>query len=132
MSTFRLLFLGAGFSHLAGLPLGPELFTEVRRRINEDYGSDNHVERDLMRFINYQHRCFDRTIRPENVDCEEFLGFLDVEHYLGLKGSDTWSSAGNHSQLMIRKAIGQVIPLLARKCTILDCGSVYLIDEPAV
>lgn len=48
-------------------------------------------------------------VDPDNVNCEEFLGFLDVEHYLGLKGKDTWSSEGNESQLMIRQAIGQVI-----------------------
>jgi hypothetical protein len=43
------------------------------------------------------------------VDYEEFLGFLDVEHYLGLKGKDTWSSEGNESQLIARKAIAQII-----------------------
>ena len=91
MSTYRLLFLGAGFSHLAGLPLGPALFREVRRRINREYGTDNHVERDLNHFTDYLQRCFGRDVAPDNVDFEEFLGFLDFEHYLGLKGKDTWS-----------------------------------------
>lgn len=109
INTYRLLFLGAGFSHLAGLPLGPQLFKEVRKRISKEHSSDNHVERDLKRFIDYTARCFGREILPIDVDLEEFLGFLDVEHYLGLKGKDTWSSEGNESQLMIRKAIGQVI-----------------------
>ena len=109
MSTYRLLFLGAGFSYLAGLPLGPELFKIVRRFVKCEDGTDNHVERDLQRFTDYIQRCFGRVLSPDEVDCEEFLGFLDVEHYLGLKGKDTWSSEGNESQLMIRKAIGQVI-----------------------
>lgn len=109
MNTYRLLFLGAGFSCLAGLPLGPALFHEVRRRVRGEYGMDNHVERDLNRFNDYVQRCFGRVVAPDNVDCEEFLGFLDIEHYLGLKGKDTWSSEGNESQLMIRQAIGQVI-----------------------
>jgi hypothetical protein len=109
MNTYRLLFLGAGFSHLAGLPLGPSLFREVRRKVRAEYGADNHVERDLKRFTEYTQQCFGRVVATENVDCEEFLGFLDVEHYLGLKGKDTWSSEGNESQLMIRRAIGQVI-----------------------
>lgn len=109
MDTYRLIFLGAGFSHLAGLPLGPALFREVRRLINSEHGSDNHVERDLKRFIDYTERCFGRVLLSDDIDSEEFLGFLDVEHYLGLKGKDTWSSEGNESQLMIRKAIGQVI-----------------------
>jgi len=115
MSTYRLLFLGAGFSHPAGLPLGQELFREVRRRVNSELTSDNHVERDLNRFIDYTERCFGRVLSPDNVDCEEFLGFLDVEHYLGLKGKDTWSSEGNESQLIIRKAIGQVIRSMTPK-----------------
>jgi hypothetical protein len=115
MNTYRLLFLGAGFSHLAGLPLGPALFRKVRRWISDEHGSDNHVERDLKRFSNYNERCFGRLLSPDDVDCEEFLGFLDVEHYLGLKGKDTWSSEGNESQLMIRKAIGQVIRFMTPK-----------------
>lgn len=109
MSTFRLLFLGAGFSYLAGLPLGPELFREVRKKITAQYSNDNHVERDIERFIKYLSDCFHRTVLSDDIDCEEFLGFLDVEHYLGLKGIDTWSSEGNPSQLMIRTAIAQVI-----------------------
>jgi len=37
------------------------------------------------------------------------MSYLDIEHYLGFRGSDTWSQEGNESQLMIRKAIGHVI-----------------------
>ena len=109
MTTFRLLFLGAGFSVPAGLPLGAALFRHVRRVINGDQGTDNHVERDIARFIEYLERCFGRNVLPDEIDCEEFLGFLDVEHYLGLKGKDTFSAEGNESQLMIRRAIGKVI-----------------------
>ncbi len=109
MFTYRLLFLGAGFSCLAGLPLGPDLFREVRKQINAQYSSDNHVERDLVRFIKYLSDCFNKAVLPDEVDCEEFLSFLDVEHYLWLKGKDTWSKEGNESQLMIRMAIAQVI-----------------------
>jgi SIR2-like domain len=109
MSTYRLLFLGAGFSCLAGVPLGPNLFREVRKKIAAEYSSDNPVERDIERFIKYLSDCFHRTVLADDIDCEEFLGFLDVEHYLGLKGKDTWSSEGNESQLMIRSAIAQVI-----------------------
>ena len=79
MRTYRLLFLDAGFSHLAGLPLGQQLFTEVRKRVASQYGSDNHVERDLNRYTEYLQNCFNRPVLPEDVDCEEFLGFLDVE-----------------------------------------------------
>lgn len=44
-----------------------------------------------------------------DVDLEEFMAYLDIEHHLRLRGSDTWSSEGNESQLMVRKAIGRVI-----------------------
>lgn len=38
------------------------------------------------------------------------MSYLDIEHYLGFRGSDTWNRfEGNESQLMIRKAIGEVI-----------------------
>jgi hypothetical protein len=50
-NTYRLLFLGAGFSCLAGLPLGPALFHEVRRRIRIECGVDNRVEHDLKRLL---------------------------------------------------------------------------------
>ena len=101
MNTYRLLFLGAGFSHLAGLPLGSELFQKVQRLINAEYGKDNHVENDVKRFIEYNKQCFGKILSIKDIDIEDFLGFLDVEHYLGLKGKDTWSSEGNESQLMI-------------------------------
>lgn len=37
------------------------------------------------------------------------MSYLDIEHYLGFRGSKSWSQEGNESQLMIRKAIGHVI-----------------------
>lgn len=108
-STHRLFFLGAGFSHPAGLPLGTELFRLVRNRVSARYGSDNHVERDLRDFKLYLKRCYGRLIDYDEIDFEEFLGFLDVEHYLRLRGKDTWSEEGNEAQLMMRVAIAEVI-----------------------
>jgi hypothetical protein len=107
--TFRLLFLGAGFSKPAGLPLGVELFQNVRRSIIAKYGRDNHVESDLERYVRYLNDCEGCCQTSETVDYEQFLQFLDVEHFLGLKGKDTWNDEGNESQLMIRHAIAQVL-----------------------
>jgi hypothetical protein len=67
------------------------------------------VERDLRYYVNYLRRTEGFSGEPQNVEMERFLSFLDVEHYLRLKGSDTWSSEGNESQLMIRQAIGYVL-----------------------
>jgi hypothetical protein len=107
--TFRLIFLGAGFSRPAGLPLGHELFQDVRRSITAEIGPDNHVEQDLKRYVEYLNTCEGSRQAPDTVDYEQFLGFLDVEHYLGLKGKDTWSDEGNESQLMVRQAIAKVL-----------------------
>ena len=109
MKTFRLLFLGAGFSRPAGLPLGGELFQAVRAAIIAENGRDNHVERDLARYVRYVNDCEGGSQAAEIVDYEQFLAFLDVEHYLGLKGKDTWSDGGNESQLMVRRAIAKVL-----------------------
>jgi len=105
----RSLFIGAGFSVGAGLPLAADLYLLVREAIRRQYGQDNHFERDLNRFIKFQLRCDNRVIDPGQVDLEEFLGFLDAEHFLGLKGKDTWSSDGNETQLMIRSAIARIL-----------------------
>jgi hypothetical protein len=107
--AYRILFLGAGFSQPAGLPLGGELFREVRRLLTAKHGSDNHVERDLERYAQYLIDCKGQSLTADSIDYEQFLGFLDVEHYLGLKGKDTWSDEGNESQLMVRQAIAQVL-----------------------
>ena len=107
--TFRLLFLGAGFSQPAGLPLGCELFQAVRRSIIAENGRDNHVERDLERYVKYLNDCEGCSQIADSVDYELFLAFLDVEHYLGLKGKDTWSDEGNEAQLMVRRAIAKVL-----------------------
>jgi len=107
--TFRLLFLGAGFSRPAGLPLGRELFQAVRGSIMSENGRDNHVERDLARYVRYVNDCKGSEQTAETVDYEQFLAFLDVEHYLGLKGKDTWSDEGNESQLMVRWGIANVL-----------------------
>lgn len=107
--TLRVIFLGAGFSAPAGLPLGAELFQSVRDGITHEQGRDNHVERDLARYIEYLDDCSGRSHRPEHIDYEQFLAFLDTEHYLRLKGKDTWSDEGNESQLMLRRGIARVL-----------------------
>ena len=107
--TYRILFLGAGFSNPAGLPLGSELFREVRKLLRIKHGSDNIVEKDLDGYIRYVEACEGRKLTADSVDYERFLGFLDVEHHLGLKGKDTWSGEGNKSQLLVKHAIAQVL-----------------------
>jgi hypothetical protein len=107
--SFRMFVLGAGFSRAAGLPLARDLFQLVRNEAASDIGSDNHLERDLKRYTKFLLDTKNLKVKVDDVDFEEFLGFLDVEHYLGLEGSDTFSREGNQSQLIIRSLIGRVL-----------------------
>ncbi len=105
----RIFVVGAGFSRPAGLPLASELFSEVRRRIEDRHGRDTKFQRDLSNYIEYRTACDGVALAETTIDLEEFMSFLDIEHFLELRGSDTWSREGNESQLMIRRAIGEVI-----------------------
>ncbi len=106
---FRIFIIGAGFSRPAGLPPASELYMEVKRRIEARHGGDTKFHRDLRNYIDYRTSCDGRPLQENDVNLEAFLSYLDIEHYLGLRGSDTWSREGNESQLMIRQAIGEVI-----------------------
>jgi SIR2-like protein len=106
---FRIFVLGAGFSAPAGLPLGPQLFAEVRSRAKASLGHANHLERDLLSYQEYLRACLGREVSLEAIDYEEFLAYLDLEHFLGLRGSDTWSDQGNESQIVVKRLIGQVL-----------------------
>src|SRR5687768_14117351 len=109
MDTFRLIVLGAGFSKPAGLPLAADLFREVRNRVKQLQGADNRLERDLEYYLDYLRNTEGFNGSTADIDIERFLSFLDVEHYLGLKGSDTFSSDGNETQLIVRHSIGYIL-----------------------
>lgn len=108
-SLYRIFVLGAGFSHAAGLPLGTELWRLVRARATGRNGRAGRFDRDLEMYIRYRRECDGVQIGPEQVNFEDFLAFLDLEHYLGLAGSDTWSSEGNESQVLIKALIAQIL-----------------------
>jgi hypothetical protein len=107
---FGVYILGAGFSRPAGLPLANELWPEIRRRAEATTGrAGQHFKEDLQDYIGYRRACDGEVLSQENVQFEEFLAFLDVEHYLGLRGSDTWSSDGNETQVLIKTLIGEIL-----------------------
>ena len=101
--------LGAGFSRLAGLPLATTLFPMVKTSIESRHGRETKFHRDLDEYIEYRKKADGVELKEHDVDLEALLSYLDIEHFLELRGSDTWSSEGNESQLMIRAAIGEVI-----------------------
>ena len=105
---YRIFVIGAGFSVHAGLPLGSQLFKAARDVVRHNHGSDNKLEQDLECYLRYRYHC-DGLDRDDPVDYERFMSYLDLEHYLQLRGSDTWSDEGNISQILIRNGIQEVI-----------------------
>lgn len=106
---YRFFILGAGFSVPAGLPLGSDLFRCVKSQIEFQHGRNTKFQRDLENYIEYKKICDGIELSENDIDLEDLMSFLDMEHFLGLRGSDTWSDEGNESQLMIRNGIGKII-----------------------
>jgi hypothetical protein len=106
---YRIFILGAGFSKAAGLPLGEELYREVHYRIESELGMDTYFHRDLKYYKYFRKLCDGIELKENEIDFEELISYLDIEHYLGLKGSDTWSRDGNRTQVLIKNCIGQII-----------------------
>ena len=92
---FRIFVIGAGFSVPAGLPLASDLYRLVKESIENAYGTDTRFHRSLEEYIDYRKACDNVELDEEDIDIEEFMSFLDIEHFLGLQGSDTLSDEGN-------------------------------------
>jgi hypothetical protein len=112
---FRLIFLGAGFSVPAGLPLAAELWKTIRQ---EAFGYPETLRAskfgdDLKLYVRFLNEACGQTITEDEVDFEDFMRFLDIEHFLGLRGSDTWGPEGNESTIVTKFLIGKI---LARHC----------------
>lgn len=106
---FRIFLLGAGFSRPAGLPVATELYPAVKGFIESQHGTETKFDRDVGEYLKYCDDCGVGGQTKDSLDLEMLMSYLDIEHHLELRGSDTWSREGNESQLMIRKAIGKVI-----------------------
>lgn len=109
MQRFRIFVLGAGFSQAAGLPLGPDLWREVHAEAENQAGRGGRFSDDLDLYLIYLKDCQGRTVGRDEIDFEDFLAFLDIEHHLGLSGSDTWSDDGNVTQIIVKQLIGRII-----------------------
>lgn len=106
-TTNRLFLLGAGFSHEAGLPLARELGPLIEQFAARHFraGGPSHLERALKRY-----RAFLEDTAPGTpFDFEDFGAWLDWEHVLRLKGSDTFSEHGNQAGLQLRWSIGHLL-----------------------
>lgn len=103
----RIFILGAGFSRPAGLPLGPDLWSLIRS-VAEKTDSGRFSE-DLHLYLTYLRECRGKPLEPDDVDFEDFLAFLDIEHRLEFSGRDTWSLDGNPSQIFVKQSIGRIL-----------------------
>jgi hypothetical protein len=81
----------------------------VKALIEGQHGTETKFDRDVGEYLRYCDDCGVGGQTKDSLDLEMLMSYLDIEHYLELRGSDTWSREGNESQLMIRKAIGKVI-----------------------
>lgn len=106
---FRVFVLGAGFSHKAGLPLGNELFDCIIQESKKDVLYENILKADIEDYIDYIEATSGKQIAESEINLENFASFLDIQHLLNLRGSDTWSSEGNQSQILIRNLIGLIL-----------------------
>ena len=104
----RVFVLGAGFSKPAGLPLCLELFDEIKKEAKER-GVYDGLKTDLESFLEYQHKTKIETITENEINFEDFISYLDIEHFLQLKGSDHWSDEGNTSQLIVKNLIARIL-----------------------
>lgn len=106
---FRIFILGAGFSKPAGFPLATELWEEVYSRARDLDGRAGKFRTDLDDYREYKRSCDGVDLSENRVDFEDFCRFLDVEHFLGLRGSATWSVDGNEGTVVIKTLIGQIL-----------------------
>lgn len=111
---FRIFILGAGFSKPAGYPLALELWQEIRRRARSLKGRAAKFETDLRSYLQYRRDCDGVQIAEDAVDFEDFCRFLDIEHFLGLRGKDTWSQDGNEGTVVVKTLLGQILAELTQ------------------
>ena len=89
--------------------MGAQLWREIRERVTVLYGRANKFYEDIRTYQAFRRECDGLDIALDEIDLEEFLGFLDLEFFLGLRGGDTWSDDGNETQVLIKTLIGKII-----------------------
>jgi hypothetical protein len=117
-----MMIIGAGFSRPAGLPLGNELFPEIRRRAKRLEATV--LDYDVERYLTFVERTTGRKLTPDEIDFERFMSYLDIEHSLRLTGSDTWTNQGNESQNLVRTIIAEIL-LVAQRAMSGDAKRLY-------
>src|ERR1051325_1966118 len=103
-NRYRLFILGAGFSNPAGLPIGSELFKQVRKRVKSHFLPfkwDGPLEKEIKEW---------RKLYPQkDLALEAVLAYSHRKHYLHLIGSDEYFNHGSRSIVAARQAIQEVL-----------------------
>jgi hypothetical protein len=81
MNRFRVIVLGAGFSKPAGLPLCVDLFAEIIREAKRKGLYDNILKKDIDAFLEYLEKTKGVKITESQINFEEFISYLDIEHF---------------------------------------------------
>lgn len=89
--------------------MAAELWREILSRGLAMGGRAEKFRGDLDSYLRYRAECDGVILTYEEIDLESLMGFLDIEHHLGLRGGDTWSDAGNEGQVVIKTLIGQIL-----------------------
>jgi len=100
VGKYRVFILGAGFSVAAGLPLASDLWAQIKYAARA-YGKKTRAHRffrDLDTYVEFKRDTEGVVLDPDSVDFEDFMRFPDIEHYLGLRGGDTWSEDGTRQR----------------------------------
>jgi hypothetical protein len=104
------MVLGAGFSRPAGLPLATSLWSEIRE-MAASFPEDSRASKfrdDLDDYLRFQ-MATEGNCDINSINFEDFMSFLDVEHFLGLRGGDTWSEEGNEGTVVTKYLIGKIL-----------------------
>jgi len=101
--------LGSGFSKNAGLPLGTEIFGQILSEAKKTILYGNIIKRDMGKFIDFCQHGKGMNVNEADVELEQFISFLDIEHYLKLAGKDHWSDSGNKTQHAIKNIIARLL-----------------------
>lgn len=108
---YRVFVLGAGFSKPAGLPLCFELFEQILEEAKYKFRhiGRTKIDKDIDSFLDYQLKVKGKKLSRKDINFEDFISYLDIEHFLQLKGSDHWSDEGNVSQIIVKNLIAYVL-----------------------
>lgn len=100
----RLFVLGAGFSKPAGLPLGPELLSDVRQVVREEHRLndwDGPLEKEIQEW---------QELYPDSeLNLESVFAYSHRKHFLKLLGSDEYFGHGSRSIVFARHAIQSIL-----------------------